>query len=62
LEAQHGFKVLSAIPIPQIREAAGIDKLPEEDRNRLRNFLKLRWPQVEARATAAGPLRKNVDQ
>jgi hypothetical protein len=53
LEAQHGFKVLSAIPIQQIREAASGDSLPEEDRNRLRNFQKLRWPQVEGRSPSA---------
>ena len=50
LEARHGFKILSAIPIQQIREAAGGDNLPEEDRNRLRNFQKLRWPQVAGRS------------
>jgi hypothetical protein len=46
LEAQHGFKILSAIPIQQIREAVSGNYLSEEDRNRLRNFQKLRWPQV----------------
>lgn len=54
LEAQHGFKVLSAIPIQKIREAAGGESLPEEDHNRLRNFLKLRWPQVDAQSPSGG--------
>jgi hypothetical protein len=49
LEARLGFKILSAIPIQQIREATG-DNLSEEDRNRLQNFQKLRWPQVEGGA------------
>jgi hypothetical protein len=48
LEAKHGFTVLSAIPIQPMKESTTL-ALPEDDGNRLRNFLKLRWPQVEGR-------------
>jgi hypothetical protein len=49
LEARHQFRILSAIPIERIQETAGDKHLPEEDRQRLWNFQKLRWPQVEGR-------------
>ena len=49
LEARHEFKILAAIPVPQIRQAISGD-LPEEDRRRLQNFLERRWPQVEGRS------------
>jgi hypothetical protein len=53
LEAKHGFTVLSAIPIQQMMAYSAL-ALPEQDGNRLRNFLKLRWPQVEARIHSEG--------
>jgi len=46
LEAKHGFKIRSAIPITQLRNAIAGD-LPEQDRHRLQNFVERRWPQVE---------------
>ena len=38
LEEKHGFKILSAVPIQQIRESATGGVLPEEERNRLQKF------------------------
>jgi hypothetical protein len=54
LEARHGFKILSAIPAPQIRSASTGD-LPEEDRRRLQNFLERRWPQIEDQSFPGNP-------
>lgn len=41
LEEELGFRILSAVPVEEIRNSTAA-ALPEEDRNRLRNFLKLR--------------------
>lgn len=49
LEEQHGFKILSAVPVRQIQEAVRNDSLPPEHRNRLHNFQNVRWPQIEKR-------------
>jgi hypothetical protein len=48
LETQYGFEVTSAIPLNKITEAATDGTLPTKDRNRLQNFIKLRWPKVES--------------
>jgi len=52
LEKQHGFKVLSAVPLQHIQEAVRNKSLPEDDRNRLYNFQSIRWPQVQKRAAS----------
>ncbi len=51
LEQKHGFEILSAIPIEQIQRAAANNLLPEEDRKRLQNFQRTRWPQVVRRGS-----------
>jgi hypothetical protein len=53
LEKKHRFKVLSAIPIQQIRERATNDLLVEEDRKTPAEFSKGVWPQVEGRPSYA---------
>jgi hypothetical protein len=51
LEVTHGFRVLSAVRIQEMETAATSASLPEEDRNRLVQFLTKRWPGVEGHLT-----------
>jgi hypothetical protein len=46
LEREHNFRLLSAVPLAEIQRASASGAMPEEDRNRLRQFLSVRWPQV----------------
>jgi hypothetical protein len=54
LEREHGFQVLSAIPIESIRRAADETTGIEKDRQRLAGFVARRWARVaEGKAAQA---------
>lgn len=46
LERKYLFRILSAIPIANMRAAAERASLPGQDRERLQRFLKLQWPRI----------------
>lgn len=46
LQAQYKFNVLSAIPVDDIKRAADDPAQPPDDRQRLANFLNLRWERL----------------
>lgn len=50
LESKHRFRILSAVPIPQIRAAASGTTITPEDRHRLKQFITKRWTQVGSNA------------
>lgn len=54
LEAEHGFEVLSAVPLEALQTAAGDPTLDETKRATLVSFCEVRWPQVIARKEADG--------
>lgn len=46
LEREHGFQILSAIPIESIESVSCEEAIPETERARLCSFLKNQWPRV----------------
>lgn len=49
LEEEHGFKILSSVPVEEIQKAGRKKSLSESDRKRLQNFLRVRWPRITGR-------------
>jgi hypothetical protein len=54
LEVKHGFQVLSAVPIQEMEAATTSSGLPEEERNRLQQFMTKRWPRVAGKSVGDG--------
>jgi hypothetical protein len=46
LESQHGFRLLSGIPVESIRAASQDQAVPPESRLKLQGFLEQQWPRV----------------
>jgi hypothetical protein len=51
LEAQHGFKILSAVPTKEIAQVAASTEISNTDGERLHRFLNQRWPRVQGAPT-----------
>lgn len=58
LEKEHGFKILSAVPLREIGEVVRNEFLPGDDLNRLHKFLTVRWPQVESGTATEGGIQQ----